>query len=368
MLKKTYNAKEIVKTITSGKLTIEEILSNNTMIQADVKPKFSKMTSFFITESIIDKLITYALFNEVDSENFNLYAHNASELLSQIKNSQFLEYITIEEELESSFEEEEEEEESLEEEIEEESSSSNDIIEFVEFNEINTNEMDKELKYSSNSPVRSHSKKLTKKASSKSDCIFSKLSNDTKKLHKKTFPFLDRIFEFVSNKRKRVDSILYYLKEQTSVYNELKNKDYEVNNTNTNIKTPYTTHNNNDDDILNQNSKDIKDASINIILSNANNDIINMTKNNIYPLEKENNYQYNTTRESDIDKTEIDKNKLNVNIEAKNNSNFPYSQEQTSYLKIIDKIGEIANDLLSGYFKRIFANLMSNKKDQVSLI
>lgn len=357
--KKAYNAKEIVKTINSGAMTLEEILSNNTLIHADIKPKFGKMTSFFICENIINKLIDYSLFLNEDSLNFCQYSHNSVELLSEIKNSQLLDKLTIEQEVESSEEEDEFEEE---EEIDDASSSiSNDFIEFVEFKEINTKDMDKELTY--NSPVRSNSKKVTKKMSTSYPI---RLYEINKKQTKKSFPYLDKLFNYLNQRKNDIDILL-------NVFNQSNNKEClkeKYSNTNQSNKS----NNSKSSSVIFKNKfKESKDFSQ--VDYPSDNEKIEEMK------EKDISINYNKNEEySDLSKTKIVKSfskkqtlleifHKSSTLKTKKLFNNSIQVNQIALTmtdqEILETINEILNDLLSGYFFRIFSNLILNRKAQV---
>lgn len=96
MKSKASDSKEIIKKITSNEYKLEELLSNSTLIQADIKPKFGKLTSFFCTDEVLHKLLNYSLHYETTIEDFEHLSHNSCELLAAVKNQAFLEKLISE--------------------------------------------------------------------------------------------------------------------------------------------------------------------------------------------------------------------------------------------------------------------------------
>lgn len=404
MAKKVYNAKEIIKTITSGNMTLEEILTNNILIQSDVVPKFGKMTSYFITENIINKLINYCLVVQEENENWKTMAHNACEILSQVKNTELYDKLTIEEELPSSDDEEEEEEEyeSGEEENEEASSNqSNDAVDFIEFKEIDTKGMDKEIKYGS--PLR-NSRKFTKKPTIKANAFFNK-QFEPKKDAKKTFPYLDRLFSFVKGKKLEVEEILSVVNEKNKSLMLLNNdtnksitlvdisskdqvnesRELNTQNSNRSVKSENSygsvkKHHGKDgkqEDVIISNTKNTNEkGSINNSIhddsnhnhnnNNNNNNNINYTGIDILSIPKDDS-KFIVSEDNDKSSPVKTSKKFQISNDTTTLKNKLKVYSNSSFIQIYEAIEEITNDLLSGYFLRIFSNLILNRKAKVSL-
>lgn len=96
--------KEIVKKIVKNEFSLEDILSNSQLIQGEVKLKFGKLTSFFCTDEAVSKLLFYSLNYSDSIRDFEHLSHNASEILSVLKNKCLLDKLTAEAELENIIE------------------------------------------------------------------------------------------------------------------------------------------------------------------------------------------------------------------------------------------------------------------------
>lgn len=411
-MSKQYNAKDIVKNINSNQFTLEEIIGNSMMVQNEIIQKFGKMTNFFIDNKVIFKIISYAL-NYSETENWKILSHNSSVILSDIKNSQLLDKLTIEEELESEYEEEEEEES--------EDNNINDLSQdIIDYDELDTKGLDNKI--GSISPNKKFSRQLT---SSKSMTITS-----SKKISVNSFPYLDKIFEYLDKYRAKVEILI---NESNKIEKIELFKSDENNNQNIMV-SKFDTFNGKTKESINyeplskykimQNAKEFHDYSEDIKNSseinnqkNLDDKLINDVKqnelnklndskeeDNIYENENienkcdeiidkiscENNKnaefilsENDKDDENKIDEKLIENDKIKNNNEdiqlsndsGKNSENLVKHLdelnefENISKVKIEDDIIKFTDDnsLLSGYFERIFLNLAKNRKKRVRI-
>ena len=185
--------KEIAKKISNNELSIEDILSNNLLVQTDVKLKFGKMTNFFLSEEVLEKLINYSLNYNSSIEDFPHMSHNACEVLSTIKNSSLLDKLTFEDENISDSENEEEEESDYENDFNHNDSNMSDEIDVViDYNDIDYNQLNFEKEIHHSPTKQLSSKKFSKKISLLSVYDESSISKP-----KSSYPYLDKIFNFI---------------------------------------------------------------------------------------------------------------------------------------------------------------------------
>lgn len=375
---KAYNAKEIVKKINSYEYSIEDLLSNNTVVQSDIKTKFAKMTSFFTSDVVINKLIYYSLNYSPIIEDFHHMSYNSCEILSQVKNPSLLDKLTLEEEYVSSEDEEEEEElEEYEDSYNEELSDN--ILEFTDFD---TKNFDKEINYS---PVKTN---LNNKKQSKKMTIISfseDESNHSSKANKYSYPFLDKIFQFVFNKfdninnRKTSESLLFNTvnHNKTKILNKRNNKS-NSNNSSNNVDSKILF----DDDDKSSNEENLdnideevkkNEVKVCTVKSMSNKENLTINKNfvNNQVISPENIINNNNVKIIKSKTSNISINNTLIHIEnkiikEKDNSFSNNSNNKTNNNNIIND-NEYNEELLSGYFLRIFSNLINNRRQRVSI-
>lgn len=173
------------------------------MIQADIKTKFGKLTSFFCSDEVVSKLLFYSLNYKSGIDDFEHLSHNSCEILSVIRNATLLDKLTTEVEDVSSDEKEDDYEESEEyDETESAQEDDEDIKDIVEYCNVDTHVLEKKISYTS--PLKSVSKKLSKKFTILDDTFSSLQDNDRSSNTRKRscFPLLDKLFEYLISKHK----------------------------------------------------------------------------------------------------------------------------------------------------------------------
>jgi len=87
---KNDDIKNLVAKIENNEITLEELLKNNDFMQPTVKNKFMKFSKFFMKKDWIEKLIYYSLNYDANIKDYETISHNSSEILSLVKNNQFI--------------------------------------------------------------------------------------------------------------------------------------------------------------------------------------------------------------------------------------------------------------------------------------
>ena len=365
---KNNNLKDTVKNVNSGKLTIEEILENCSMIQSEITTKFSRMTTFFLNPDIITKLIKFSLnySNSIDSEKWKKYSHNSTEILAGVKNCQLLEKLVIEQEDDEEESEEEEEEESL---------NESEIDEFIDFNDIDAKLMDTSLK------------KISRKNSVASKRSEKKLVKEQNK--KINYPYLDEIFSFIQNKKNEVDNLVQLVdKRKFSKDSSLKFRSSLVESIilENNIgleskqeKTKYNLFENNiNKDIINKEITNKENTNNDNKLKASPKKDNKFVRTCTYKLEsntrKVEGHQSENSMEQDEEEVDpeandksLSKNGIKLNVGSdKSVASTEKSITEFNQQEILNKIHDVLNDLLCGYFYRIFFNLVTNKKKEMN--